>query len=192
MSQETQELTIQSDQLREFTYMLYQKAGVPDEHAKIIADLQVETDLRGVYSHGTRQVSSYIQSVLDGNANPAPQLTVTQEGPSFAVIDGDNALGHPPSALAMEMAIETASKTGIAAVGVRNAGHFGAACAQMCAKHCERYGVSSNDTPRIASVRPLTQNAWNDRGAQACQLGTPESAILLDALEYCLRLLTSP
>ena len=57
------------------------------------------------------------------------------------------------------------------------AGHFGAACAQMCAKHCERYGVSSNDTPRIASVRPLTQNAWNDRGAQACQLGAPESAI---------------
>ena len=59
--------------------------------------------------------------------NPRPELRIATEGPSFAVIDGDNGMGHLASTLAMETAIAKAETTGIAAAGVRNAGHFGAA-----------------------------------------------------------------
>ena len=44
-----QDITIQSDQLQKFAEELYQKAGVGTEHAKLMADLQVETDLRNVH-----------------------------------------------------------------------------------------------------------------------------------------------
>ena len=57
-----QDITIQSDQLQKFAEELYQKAGVGTEHAKLMADLQVETDLRNVHSHGTRMLPGYIRS----------------------------------------------------------------------------------------------------------------------------------
>jgi LDH2 family malate/lactate/ureidoglycolate dehydrogenase len=74
MSQETQELTIQSGELREFSETLYRKAGVPPEHARVMANLQVETDLRGVYSHGTRVLPRYVQGILDGSINPTAAI----------------------------------------------------------------------------------------------------------------------
>ena len=153
MSQETQELTIQPDELREFSETLYRKAGVPPEHARVMANLQVETDLRGVYSHGTRALPRYVQGILDGSINPTPRFEVVQEGPSFAVIDGDSALGHLPSA--MEMAVEKAKSMGIAAVGVRNAGHFGAAaCYGMMAVRERMIGFATTSTSMRSVVAP--------------------------------------
>ena len=47
MSQSDQEIVVQVDELREFVRALYRKAGVRQEHAELMAELQVETDLRG-------------------------------------------------------------------------------------------------------------------------------------------------
>ena len=182
MDEETQELTIQSDQLCEFCNTLYQKAGLSLEHAKVMAELQVETDLRGVYSHGTRALPGYIQSILDGNVNPTPQFAVVQEGPSFGVIEGDNALGHPSSVLAMEMAIEKARGTGIAAVGVRNAGHFGAAaCYGMMAVREKMIGFATTSTAARTVVAPggATPVAGNTAMCYALPAGE-ERPIVLD------------
>ena len=124
MNQEGQDILVQAEPLHEFATALYQKAGVSQEHAKLMADLQVETDLRSVHSHGTRMIPWYVRSILDGAMNASPDIRVVQEGPGFAVIDGDNGLGHPPSALAMQMAIEKARSTGIAAGGGTQRGPF--------------------------------------------------------------------
>ena len=147
MSQESQELTVQPDELRAFSETLYRKVGVPRDHAETMANFQVETDLRGVYSHGTRAQPRYIQGILDGNINPTPRIEVVKEGPCIAVIDGDSALGHLPSAMAMEMAVEKAKSMGIAGVGVRNAGHFGAAaCYGMMAVREKLIGFAATST----------------------------------------------
>ena len=42
MDEETQELTVQSNQLRAFCGTLYQKAGFSSEHAMVMTELQVE------------------------------------------------------------------------------------------------------------------------------------------------------
>ena len=147
MSQESQELTVQPDELRAFSETLYRKVGVPRDHAETMANFQVETDLRGVYSHGTRAQPRYIQGILDGNINPTPRIEVVQEGPCTAVIDGDSALGHLPSEMAMKKAVEKAKSMGIAAVGVRNAGHFGAAaCYGMMAVREKLIGFATTST----------------------------------------------
>ena len=88
MNQEGQDILVQPEPLHEFAIALYQKAGVSQEHAKLMADLQVETDLRSVHSHGTRMIPWYLRSILDGAMNPSPDIRVVQEGPGFAVIDG--------------------------------------------------------------------------------------------------------
>ena len=164
MSQTNQDIIVQANSLREFASALYQKAGIGQKHAKLMADLQVETDLRNVHSHGTRMIPWYIGSILKGDMNPTPDIRVIQEGLGFAVIDGDNGLGHPPCALAMRMAIEKARATGIAAAGVRNAGHFGAAaCYAMMAAEEKMIGFSTTNTggPSVAapgSAQAVTAN----------------------------------
>ena len=164
MNQEGQDILVQPEPLREFAFALYQKAGVNWEHAKLMADLQVETDLRSVHSHGTRMIPWYVRSMLDGEMTPSPDIRVVQEGPGFAVIDGDNGLGHPPSTLAMKMAIEKARSAGIAAAGVRNAGHFGAAaCYSMMAVEAQMIGFSTTNTggPSVGapgSAEPVIAN----------------------------------
>ena len=122
MNQTSQEIIVQPDSLRQFASTLYQKAGVSQEHAELMAELQVETDLRNVHSHGTRMLPSYVRSMLNGDMNPTPEICVVREGPGFAVIDGDNGLGHPSSALGMKMAIEKAKSAGIDTVAFDRSG----------------------------------------------------------------------
>jgi ureidoglycolate dehydrogenase (NAD+) len=182
MNQDTQELTVEPNQLREYCSTPYQKAGLSSEHAMVMAELQVETDLRGVYSHGTRVLPGYIQSVLDGDVNPAPELTVIREGPSYGVVEGDNASGNPSSAFAMEMAIEKAKKTGIAAVGVHNAGHFGAAvCYRMMAVREKMIGFATASAAARTVVAPggATPVAENTALCYALPAGE-ERPIVLD------------
>ena len=161
MNQETQELTVEPNQIREYCSTPYQKAGLSSEHAMMMAELQVETDLRGVYSHGTHVLPGYIQSVLDGDVNPAPEFTVIRKGPSYGVVEGDNASSNPSSAFAMERAIEKAKKTGIAAVGVRNAGHFGAAaCYRMMAVREKMIGFATTSAAARTVVAPGVATSW--------------------------------
>ena len=57
-----QERLIQVDDLRETTQRLYEAVGVPRADARLMADLQVETDVRGVHSHGTRAVPRLLKA----------------------------------------------------------------------------------------------------------------------------------
>jgi LDH2 family malate/lactate/ureidoglycolate dehydrogenase len=182
MPQTDQEIIIQSEQLHEFAYTLYTKAGVSHEHAQLMADLQVETDLRGVHSHGTRMIPWYVGEILKGNMNATPNIQIVREGPSFAVIDGDNGLGHPPSALAMKTAIEKAKSTGIAAAGVRNAGHFGAAgCYSLMAARENLIGFSTTNTggPSVAAPGSAQSVVANNAMSYAIPAGD-ERPIVLD------------
>ena len=97
MSQTGEEIIIQPDLLREFACEVYQKSGISQEHAELMADLLVETDLRGVHSHRTCNIPEYIPSILKGDINPTPNNRSVREGSGFVVFDGRNGLGHPVS-----------------------------------------------------------------------------------------------
>ena len=150
-----QEIVVDSAKLHDFARTLCEKAGLRPEDGETIAKHQVLTDLRGVHSHGTRALPGYLNLVLDGKMNPQPELSVATEGPSFAVVDGDNGMGHLASTFAMATAIEKAKTTGIAAAGVRNAGHFGAAaCYAIMAASSRMVGFSTTNTGGASIVAP--------------------------------------
>ncbi len=101
--------------------------GVPSAHAELVSRLLVESDLRGVRSHGTRQVNRYCLELQQGGLNPDPQVTHLSDHGAVVALDGDGGLGYLPMVRATEIAIERAGQFGLGLTTVRNIGHYGAA-----------------------------------------------------------------
>ena len=114
--------------LREFAKSCFQNIGVHPEHASIAADVLVESDLRGIESHGVvRLKDHYIDRISNGGTNPKPKIRILHEAPSTALMDGDAGMGLVVGYRAMELAIQKASVTGAGFVSVTNSRHFGIA-----------------------------------------------------------------
>jgi len=155
MGKKYQEIVVNLEELRKFTSEIYQKVGVSRDDADSIAGLQVETDLRGVYSHGTRALRRYVNGMQSGHINPHPNMKVVKEGLAFAVIDGDMASGYLAGIKGMNLAIEKAKSAGISAVGVRNSEHFGAAaCYSTMALGHGMIGFATTNTGGASIVAP--------------------------------------
>ncbi len=102
------------------------KAGIPEKDAGIVCDVLIQADKLGFDSHGVNRLKSiYLDRIKDGILNPVTSYKIMREGPTTAVIDGQNGMGHVISYNAMKIAIEKARKFGMAMVTVRNSTHFG-------------------------------------------------------------------
>jgi LDH2 family malate/lactate/ureidoglycolate dehydrogenase len=117
---------VKAETLRQFCIEALEKVGVPKDDARIVADMQVEADLRGVHSHGTGAIYGYVQRLKQNGTNPRPNITFVKESPHHALVDGDRGLGQLVAFKSMEMCIAKARQSGMAAVGVRCSTHFGA------------------------------------------------------------------
>ena len=53
-----------------------ERAGVGETDRTLLAELLVRNDLRGVFSHGSRQVATYARDIRDGKLNPRPNVRV--------------------------------------------------------------------------------------------------------------------
>lgn len=101
--------------------------GMPDDLAAPTAAVMVETDLRGIDSHGIAMLPLYAELRRQGKIVDAPNIEVVRDHGVTALIDGGGGLGHAPSTMAMDLAVAKARDSGLAAVTVRNSNHFGAA-----------------------------------------------------------------
>ncbi len=100
---------------------------MPDEARADAVEIMVETDLRGIDSHGISMLPIYGRGRTDGFLNMTPKLTVVRDRPAMAVLDNDAGLGYHAGKRAMAMAVDKAKQIGVGAVAVRNSNHFGAA-----------------------------------------------------------------
>jgi L-2-hydroxycarboxylate dehydrogenase (NAD+) len=123
----TQFIRVMPDDLRRFVSDVLQKVEVPDYDADLIAALMVDTDLRGVFSHGTNTLAGYSRVFKNKGFNPKPTQKIIKDTPIITMIDGDGGLGHPSTHLATKMAIEKAKKSELSMAVSRNHGHFGSA-----------------------------------------------------------------
>ena len=145
-------MKIRLDDLKEFSVKALMSAGVSENNANTVADVLITTDMFGVVTHGTKNLFPYIQKMQAGGLDAKAEPSIIGEGPAWAIIDGNKAVGMVSACKAMNLAIEKAKKVGIAYVGVRNSCHFGAAgyYANMAAKE-GLIGLSmSNADPVIA------------------------------------------
>lgn len=125
---------VQEDRLLAFATACFEKVGLDSEHAATISRLLVNSDLRGVRSHGTRTVNHYCQAFEDGRLNPQPDIRQVHETPTSVTYDGDGTLGYLPMIKATEGAIAKAKEVGIGMGLVRYIGHYGSAghYARLC------------------------------------------------------------
>ena len=68
-------------------------AGVGAEDAAHIARCLVDVDLRGIKTHGTRQLKRYVGEFMDGKINPAPKIRTLRETDNSLRLDGDGGAG---------------------------------------------------------------------------------------------------
>lgn len=120
-------ITLREEELLGFASACLAAAGLPKGHAELVSRLLVESDLRGVRSHGTRQVNRYCQELQQGVLNPDPRVAKLSDHGAVVALDGDGGLGYLPMVRATEVAIERARQFGLGLVTVRNIGHYGAA-----------------------------------------------------------------
>jgi len=118
---------VPSKQIRQQLVSVLRAWGMSDAHADTTADMMLETDLRGVDSHGISMLPTYDREFRAGRLNMRPVFKTAREGPAMALIDADASLGHPVSVHAMNLACDKARGAGVAVVSVVNSHHFGAA-----------------------------------------------------------------
>ncbi len=115
------------ESLRTFLRQLFARVPIPAAHAELVADLLIDTDLRGVTSHGAVQVERYLRGYQEGRINNTPKIEVLKEGGATAALNGDGGLGFIVATEAMERAMAAADKFGIGAVTTTYHDHIGSA-----------------------------------------------------------------
>lgn len=102
--------------------------GVPRADAEICADVLMESDRRGIESHGVNRFKPiYLDRIKAGILNPVTQYEVVRETATTAVVDGHDGMGMVISKRAMQTAIDKAKQYGMGMVAVRNSSHYGIA-----------------------------------------------------------------
>ena len=138
--------SIQVDELLRFAQEALEAAGVGAEDARTIANTLVTTDTFGVFSHGTNNLYNYIRKMQAGGLDAKAVPTVEKEGPSWAIVNGNAAMGMVSSYRAMELATQKAKKTGIAYVGVHKAGNLASTLDELKERGVWLFGAEADGT----------------------------------------------
>lgn len=160
--------------------------GIPEEDAKICTDVLLESDRRGIESHGCNRFKPiYLDRIKAGIQNPVTEFEILRETPTTAVVDGHDGMGQVIAYKAMEMAINKAKKYGMGMVAVRNSCHYGIAgyFTSMASKEGCIGMTGTNARPSIAP----TFGVENMLGTNPLTIGMPTD----EEFDFCLDCATS-
>ena len=171
------------DKMEAFMKDVFIKAGVPPEDAAVCADVLIESDKRGIDSHGVGRFKPiYIDRIRDGIQNPITKFEVIKDHLATAVVDGHDGMGQVIAKKSMQMAIDKAKRHGIGMVVARNSTHYGIAGYYVgMAADAGMIGITgTNARPSIAP----TFGIENMLGTNPLTIGMPsdeEFPFILDA-----------
>jgi uncharacterized oxidoreductase len=179
---------LQADRLKEIGVALLQAAGASGEEAEAVAVGCVNANLAGHDSHGIIAIPTYIDRVKAGHIVPGAKWTIVQESPTTTVIDGHWGFGFHVNAKAMQLTIEKAKTSNVAACTVFRQSHVGRLAAYpLMAVEEGMIGLATADSGRSPKVvAPF--------GGREARLGTNPIAIAVPsdlAAPFCLDMATS-
>ena len=127
--------------------------GVPEEEARICADVLIEADRLGIDSHGCNRFKPiYIDRFENGTLLPLTHIEILKETPTTVVMDAHDGMGMVASHRMMEMLIKKAKDVGMAGGAIRNSTHYG--IARYWATMASREGLigvtGTNARPSVA------------------------------------------
>lgn len=147
-------------QIESFILDVMTGIGVPKKDATVIAEILVESDKRGIDSHGIGRLMLYYQRIKRGQINPVTNITVERQTLGTARLNANNGMGHVAAKKGMQIAIEKAKMCGIGMVTVGNSNHYGIAgyFSSMASKQGMIGMTGTNARPAIAptgGVEPM-------------------------------------
>ncbi len=127
-----------------------QKKGCDIDRASIVAEVCVEADMRGIFSHGVARLKRYLDHIDQGLIIPGATVTTDFETRVSGVYNGNHGIGQYVSKIVCENAVLKAKKNGIGITVVKNSNHYGIAgyWAEQIMKN-EMIGLSSTNTAPI-------------------------------------------
>jgi len=144
-------IKIKVNTLQEFTINIFNKFGVPVEDAKIVADILINADQRGIGSHGLQRLKRYTDGLKTGVMKAIGDIKVLKETPNTLLISGGDGLGQVIGYKAMKLVIDKALKNNVAFAAVRDSNHYGiAGYYSMMALEHDLIGLSiTNSAPLV-------------------------------------------
>ncbi len=113
------------DHLRQVSTAIFAAAGAPPPAAEVVAKLLADANAVGHDSHGVIRIPQYISTIEKGEIVPHAEVEVVRQTPAAAVLDGHWGFGQVAMNQAVEMGLERAGNSGVAAITVKNANHIG-------------------------------------------------------------------
>lgn len=147
-------------------------SGVPEADAETIGEVLIESDRRGIDSHGIGRLKPiYIDRIDAGILDPVTRIEVLKDEKACVTLDGHNGMGHVVAKKAMEMAIAKAKEYGLGMAAVRNSTHYGIAgyYVTMATKEGMIGITGTNARPSIAP----THGVENMLGTNPLTFGLP-------------------
>ena len=141
------------DLIGNFMTDAFKAVGVPEEDAKICADVLMESDRRGIESHGCNRFKPiYIDRINVGIQKPVTEYEILKETVTTLVVDAHDGMGMVASYKAMNSIIEKAKKYGMGMAVIRNSTHYGIAgyWAMMASRQGMLGITGTNARPSIA------------------------------------------
>ncbi|WP_116953418.1 Ldh family oxidoreductase [Jiangella endophytica] len=129
---------------------LFSAAGLSTAAAHDVATSLVDSDARGIASHGVMLTPMYLARLRAGSVSTATRARVVRDEQAVAVLDAERMLGQLSARQGMDLAVTKAAGFGVGVVTVHDAFHFGAAGA-----YARRAADAGFIGIAMANTRPL-------------------------------------
>jgi len=150
---------VKPEELQNLLISILSKAGVPPDIASYVSEALVDSNIKGVDSHGAVRVSMYVDQIFEGYMNPSARPEIVSETPTTAIVRGCLGLGIFALGYALNLAIQKAKTNHVAAVGLFENTHTGrlGRFSEIAAEqgvYALITGGGGNPHPRHCSVAP--------------------------------------
>ncbi|CAJ0606431.1 unnamed protein product [Cylicocyclus nassatus] len=155
--------------------------GVVESHARQLAEVAVEADIRGHYSHGLNRLGMYINDVEGKACNVDGNPKILKERSACAWVDGNNLLGPVVGNFCMDLATKKAKEAGVGWVVAKGSNHYGiAGWYAMKAMQRGVIGITMTNTYPVTYPTRAAQPAIGTNPMAIGANGTSDDSYLLD------------
>ena len=141
---------------------VFMKYGMEEARAAQCARVHTESNLDGIFSHGSNRVARFVDYIQKGWVEPNAVPTVEKDLGAIKILNGNLGPGVSNALTAVDMGIEMARKYGIGMVGLHNTTHW---------MRGGTYGLYAANQGFVAILWTNTESCMPPWGGKTCKIG---------------------
>ena len=97
---------VPAEEIKTLVSSVFQKVGCDEDISEFVAEHLVESNLKGVESHGGMRIIQYVEQLESGYMNVIGRPSLNRNGKGAWIVDGHGGFGMPALQLGMEKSVE--------------------------------------------------------------------------------------